>query len=78
MNRNYSVPQYHFHLVRGEDVTGEDNGFFGKHHTEEHRQKVSEKLKGEKNPSFGKKWMNKNGIQKYVNKDEIEIHVING
>lgn len=54
LNRNYAIPNYPFHITRSEDVIGENNGFFGKHHTEEHKLKVSEKLKGEKNPSFGK------------------------
>ena len=78
LNRNYSVPQYNFHLIRSEDVTGEKNGFYGKHHSEEHKQKVSEKLMGENNPSFGKKWMNRDNVQKYVGSGEIEHYIADG
>ena len=33
---------------------GERNGYYGKHHTEETKQKISESLKGEKNSFYGK------------------------
>lgn len=33
---------------------GENHPFFGKHHSAETRQKISESLSGEKNPLFGK------------------------
>lgn len=72
LNRNNSIPVAPFHIVNKDDVTGENNGFYGKHHTEEHKKKVSEKLKGDKNPSFGKKWIHKDKIQKYVRKEEVD------
>jgi group I intron endonuclease len=36
------------------DNSGEKNPFFGKHHTEETKQKISEAESGEKNHNFGK------------------------
>lgn len=43
----------------GSGLTGESNGFYGKHHTEESKKKIGEKSKernqGENNPFYGKK-----------------------
>lgn len=43
---------------KSESMKGENNPFYGKHHTKEVRTKISEKLKGkmsgEKNPFYGK------------------------
>lgn len=35
---------------------GEDNGMYGKHHTEEVRKQLSENSKGSKNNQYGKHW----------------------
>ena len=35
-------------------MKGKNNPFFGKHHSDETRKKMSEALKGENNPLFGK------------------------
>lgn len=37
-----------------EKFSGENNGMFGKHHSEETRQKISEKISGENHPWYGK------------------------
>lgn len=41
---------------------GDKNGMYGKHHTKETRQIISEKVSGNKNGSFGKHWYT-NGIE---------------
>ena len=38
-----------------EDMTGEKHPFYGKHHTEEARKKLSQAKKGENNPQYGKR-----------------------
>lgn len=45
---------------------GENNGMYGKHHTEETRKRLSETHLGEKNSSFGKHWYT-NGV------DELKL-----
>jgi hypothetical protein len=74
LNRNYSVPNSFFYLKKSEDTIGEKNGFFGKNHTESHKLKIAEKLKGKNNPSYGKKWMNKDGQQIYAKPEHIEYY----
>lgn len=37
--------------------TGDKNPFFGKHHTDEHKQRMKELNTGEGNPNFGKHWI---------------------
>lgn len=78
LNRNNSIPIAPFHIVNKDDVSGENNGFYGKHHTEDHKKRVSEKLKGNKNPSYGKRWINKDGIQKYVKEEQVSDFLSEG
>lgn len=40
---------------KGYLIKGERNGLYGKHHTEETKQKLREALFGENNPQYGKK-----------------------
>ena len=37
------------------DVSGKNNPFYGKHHTDKNKKKHSERMMGEKNPNFNKK-----------------------
>lgn len=37
-----------------EVLSGERNGFYGKHHSEETRRRMSEAVRGERNPNYGK------------------------
>lgn len=65
---------------------GEKHPFYGKHHSEETRKKMSE---ANKNPSEetrkkmsearkGKKWMNNGLQQKYVKSNEINLYIEKG
>ena len=36
--------------------SGEKNGMYGKHHSQQTRKAISERTKGENNPNYGKKW----------------------
>ena len=53
--------QYCYNIKNGavgwtsEDMTGEKHPFYGKHHTEEARKKLSQAKKGENNPQYGKR-----------------------
>ena len=53
--------QYCYNIKNGaigwtsEDMKGEKNPNYGKHHTEETRQKMSQASKGENNPMYGKR-----------------------
>ena len=38
----------------GKKMRGENHPLYGKHHSEEHRKKISESLKGENSPLYGK------------------------
>ena len=38
----------------GHGLVGENNGMYGKHHTEEYKKRKSESMKGENNPMYGK------------------------
>jgi len=40
--------------MRDIDHSGEKNPFYGKHHTEKHKRKMSEVLSGEKSPMYGR------------------------
>lgn len=50
--------------------------------TEETKNKisigVSKSVSGSKNPCYGKKLMNKDGVNKYIKKDEIDFHLQDG
>lgn len=54
----------------------------GKKMSKEYKEKlskvISERLKGEGNPCFGKKAINNGNISKYVNKDDIDYYLNNG
>jgi hypothetical protein len=78
LNRNYSIPNSKFFLTKSEDTIGEKNGFYGKHHTVEHKIQVSKKLEGENNPSYNKKWINKDGCQKFVSKNDLQSFLDDG
>jgi len=61
------------------DITGEKNGFFNKHHTEETkeklRNKVKDKYKGELNPNFNNKWTEKQKILASIRNKENHKHL---
>ena len=74
LNRNYSLPGPEFHTV-GKDCSKDKNGFFGKNHACETKKLQSRSNTGSKNPSYGKKWMHKDGNRKYVNKEDVQIYL---
>lgn len=51
---------------------GTKNGFYGKHHAKETREKLSALRSGENNWNFGKVIYHKGADQKYINPSEIE------
>ena len=53
---------------------GENNPFYGKHHSEETKQKISNSKKGSTPPNKGKRWITNGDINKYINEDEFEIY----
>jgi len=50
---------------------GKKSAMCGKHHSEKSIKKISEVLSGENNPNYGKKAINKNGKNKYVEEEYI-------
>lgn len=58
LKRSYNNLSEKEKKIRSDRQKGENNHFYGKHHTEETKQKISNKLKGifegEKNPFYGK------------------------
>jgi len=75
LNRNYSLPGPEFHTV-GKDCSRGKNGFFGKTHSNETKKKQSHS--GKDNPSYGKKWIHKDNVKKYVTKEEVESFIDEG
>jgi hypothetical protein len=60
---------------------GEKNGFYGKTHTDEHREKmrnVMKKHKGENNSQYGTCWITKDFENKKIKKDELQIWLDKG
>lgn len=57
---------------------GENNGFYGKKHTDETKKKISEGRVGNKNWNYGKHIYHKGNKQKYISEDEIEKYEANG
>lgn len=58
--------------------SGEKNGFYGKHHSDETIEKFSLKKLGENNPNYGKILVNKNGKQKFILPNEEENYLMDG
>lgn len=58
--------------------TGPANGFYGKKHSDETKQKLSDNRTGDKNWNFGKVIYHKDNEQKYVDPTEIEYYETNG
>ena len=48
----YSIPM----RSQSEEISGDRHPLFGKHHSEESKQKISDSLSGENSPNFGKKF----------------------
>lgn len=57
---------------------GQNNGFYGKSHSDETKQKLSESRKGESNWNFGKVLYHKGNKQKYISLDEVKRYELNG
>lgn len=78
---NTLVPNGYNILIGGKSLYGENNPFFGKSHTNEAKQKMSEKHKdlyiGENNPMYGKHHTEETKqkiIQKNLDKNMYEYH----
>lgn len=54
--------------------SGEANGFYGKKHSDETKQKISNGRKGDNNWNFGKVIYHKGDKQKYIDPSEIEYY----
>ena len=54
-NRIENLQCLHYRDHNSLHNSGEKNPNYGKHHTDEHKRKISEKVAGEKNPNYGKK-----------------------
>ena len=52
--------------------SGQNNGFYGKKHSEETKQRLSETRKGKSNWNYGKVIYHKDDKQKYIGVEEIE------
>ena len=53
------------HRLETHTSDGERNHFYGKHHSEETKQKIAEAKKGENNPLYGKHWKLVDGKRVY-------------
>jgi len=62
--------------------SGEKHPFYGKHHTDEHREKMrkimSESQKGEKHAQYGTCWITKDFENKKVKKEDLPLWLENG
>jgi hypothetical protein len=65
-------------ILKGQDVSGDKNGMFGKKHSNETKEKMSEKGLGKSNSQYGSCWITKDGINKKIKKEEIEIYITQG
>ena len=54
--------------------SGENNGFYGKRHSEETKRKISESRLGKNNWNFGKVIYHKEDEQKFINVEEVEYY----
>lgn len=59
---------------------GEQNGFYGKTHTKKQKEKWSKERRGENSPTYGSRWMIKDGMPKpeHVNKEDIQKYLDDG
>jgi len=63
---------------QAKDNSGDKNGMYGKTHSKESRQKMSDKKKGENNNQYDTCWITKDNINKKIKKDEIETYLKEG
>jgi hypothetical protein len=77
LNRNYNIPNVGFY-TKGKNCGGDKNSFYGKKHSEEHKKLISNLTKGNKNPSYGKKWVNNGKDVLYIKKEELDYYLNNG
>jgi hypothetical protein len=77
LNRNYSIPGEKWTQI-GKNCTGDLNGFYGKSHSEDTVIRISESLKGNRNGSYGKRWMFKEEVTIYVLPEDFEKRLIEG
>ena len=71
------VPEYVRENERKANM-GEQNGFYGKKHSNETRKYLSEMRTGNKNWNYNKHIYHKGNEQKYISEDEIALYMING
>jgi hypothetical protein len=67
------VPEYIRNTEKFANL-GAKNGFYGKHHSEETKSKLSEGRKGSKNWNYGKSLYHKDGIRKYIKQEDIPYY----
>ena len=61
------------------DLTGENNGFYKKHHTEESKEKMRNSIGDrscEKNANYGNKWSDEQKIKASKRQKENHVHLI--
>jgi hypothetical protein len=77
LNRNYNIPNVGFY-TKGKNCGGDKNSFYGKKHSEEHKKLISNLTKGNKNPSYGKKWVNNGKETILIEKERLGYYLNNG
>jgi group I intron endonuclease len=65
-------------VLKGQDVSGDKNGMFGKTHSDETKKKMSEKGSGNSNSQYSSCWITKEGVNKKIKKVELDIYIKQG
>lgn len=61
-----------------EKVSGENNGFYGKHHTDEAKERIRKSRLGKLPGNAGKLWVNNSVTQLLIKPEELEQYLSNG
>lgn len=71
------APDYVKEIEREANL-GEKNGFWGKKHSQETKEKISKSRSGELNCNYGKHIYHKGEMTKYISDDEVEQYELDG